>query len=183
MSKSACACVIRRPSSSTCPSSISLIASFTVFWLSSPSAYCTFFSLSPSANGKALLRSVRILIVSFCPLRSENTQCNVSLILKFFTSTSSASKVISTGCTPKAQAWSRRPQRLLVRSSPQYAMFISPIVLRLRLYIKLNALATSTQIAAEDDSPLFIGNVILVIVIFTPPTLYHSSIYDATPAQ
>ena len=34
------------------------------------------------------------------------------------TSTSSPSKVIRLGFTPKAQAWSRRPQREVVRNSP-----------------------------------------------------------------
>ena len=62
-------------------------------------------------------------------------------------------------------------------------MFISPNVFRLRLYNKLNARATNTQMAALLDKPLFIGSVIPVILMRTPPTLYHSSIYDATPAQ
>ena len=55
-------------------------------------------------------------------------------------------------------------------------MFISPSVFRLRLYNKLNARATSTQMAALDDRPLFIGSVIDVSLMRTPPTLYHSSI-------
>ena len=54
-------------------------------------------------------------------------------------------------------------------------MFISPSVLRLRLYNKLNARATRTQIAAELERPLFMGSVMPVILMRTPPTLYHSS--------
>jgi hypothetical protein len=49
-------------------------------------------------------------------------------------------------------------------------MSISPRVLRLSEYNLLNALATNTQIAALEDSPFFMGNVIFLIVILTPST-------------
>ena len=91
----------------------------------------------------------------------------------FLTFNESAAKTISTGFVPKAQAWSRRPHLEGVRCSPQKAMFMTPSVFRCRPYSSLKALVTRTQIAAEEDRPLFMGRSIFVISIFTPPTRYH----------